>query len=298
MGEEFYREMIKSRIKIILFLIPLLIPFFIIFFSGIIIAIMQSMGIFVFSYTYPDYFFAYREILSQEWFFRSLILTLFVSLSTAVISVIAGILISYRIWKLPDNLKKWGILAKIPLILPHITVGFIVIIFFSRSGFFSSLSNYLGLTDSMESFPMVLYNKAGLDIILAGIYKETPFAVIMIYALLVKMDKRLIESAQMLGAGVTQIFIRIILPHIMPAVNTVFIILFVYNIGSFEIPYVLGSSSPGMLSIRIFDYFFRKDLAMRPYAMAMLVMLLFFSLIFIYFYTKTAAGIDIRDRKL
>ncbi len=290
--------MINSRIKILLFLLPLLIPFCIIFLSGIIIAVMQSMGIFVFSYTYPDYFFAYKEILSQGWFYRSMALTLFVSLSTAVISVIAGIFISYRLWKLPDNLKKWGILAKIPLILPHITIGFIVIIFFSRSGFFSSLSNFIGLTDSMESFPMILYSKSGLDIILAGIYKETPFAVIMIYALLVKMDKRLIESAQMLGAGVSLIFMRIILPHIMPAVSTVFIILFIYNIGSFEIPYVLGSSNPGMLSIRIFDYFFRKDLSMRPYAMSMLVMILFFSLLFIYLYAKTVARIDIRDRKL
>ena len=298
MGETFFWEMINSRIKILLFLLPLLIPFCIIFLSGIIIAVMQSIGIFVFSYTYPEYFFAYREILSQAWFYRSMALTLFVSLSTAVISVIAGIFISYRIWKLPDNLKKWGILVKIPLILPHITVGFIVILLFSRSGFFSSLSNFLGLTDSMESFPLILYSRLGVDIILAGIYKETPFAVIMIYAVLSRLDKKLIETAQMLGAGSRQIFICIILPHIMPAVSTVFIILFIYNLGSFEIPYVLGSSNPGVLSIKIFDYFFQKDLSMRPYAMAMLVIILIFSTLFIYIYSRLISRVDIRDRKI
>lgn len=287
-----------SRIKIILYLLPLLIPFCVIFMSGIFLAVMQSMGIFVFSYTYPEYFFAYRELFSQEWFYHSLALTLFVSLSSSLISVIAGIFISYRIWKLPENLKKWGILTRIPLILPHITVGFIVILLFSRSGFFSSLSNYLGLTDSMESFPLILYSRLGIDIILAGVYKETPFAVIMIYAVLIRLDRRLIETAQMLGAETRQIFTGIIFPHLIPVISTVFIILFIYNIGSFEIPYVLGSSSPGMLSIRIFDYFFQKDLSMRPFAMAMLVIILIFSTIFIYLYSRLISDIDIRDRKI
>ncbi len=287
-----------SRIKILLYLLPLLIPFCVIFLSGIFLAVMQSMGIFVFSYTYPEYFFAYRELFSQGWFYHSLALTLFVSLSSSLISVIGGIYISYRIWKLPESLKKWGILTRIPLILPHITVGFIVILLFSRSGFFSSLSNFLGLTDSMESFPLILYSRLGIDIILAGIYKETPFAVIMIYAVLSRLDKRLIETALMLGAGSRQIFIRIILPHLVPVTGTVFIILFIYNIGSFEIPYVLGSSNPGMLSIRIFDYFFQKDLSMRPFAMAMLVVILIFSTLFIYLYSRLIAGVDIRDRKI
>jgi putative spermidine/putrescine transport system permease protein len=150
----------------------------------------------------------------------------------------------------------------------------------------------------MESFPLILYSRLGIDIILAGIYKETPFAVIMIYAVLSRLDKRLIETALMLGAGSRQIFIRIILPHLVPVTGTVFIILFIYNIGSFEIPYVLGSSNPGMLSIRIFDYFFQKDLSMRPFAMAMLVVILIFSTLFIYLYSRLIAGVDIRDRKI
>jgi len=287
-----------SRIKIILYLLPLLIPFCVIFMSGIFLAVMQSMGIFVFSYTYPEYFFAYRELFSQGWFYHSLALTLFVSLSSSLISVIGGIYISYKIWKLPESLKKWGILTKIPLILPHITVGFIVILLFSRSGFFSSLSNFIGLTESMEGFPLILYSRLGIDIILAGVYKETPFAVIMIYAVLSRLDKRLIETAQMLGAESRQIFTGIIIPHLMPVISTVFIILFIYNIGSFEIPYVLGSSNPGMLSIRIFDYFFQKDLSMRPFAMAMLVIILLFSTLFIYIYSRVISGVDIRDRKI
>jgi putative spermidine/putrescine transport system permease protein len=195
-------------------------------------------------------------------------------------------------------MKRFGIVSKIPLILPHIAVGFLVILLFSRSGIFSSASTAVGLTSGIEDFPGILYSRYGLDIILANIYKETPFVIVMVYAVLLKTDNRLIQTASMLGASPVRIFFRIILPALMPIINTVFIIIFVYNFGSFEIPYVLGSSKPGLLSMRVYDYFFMKDLSLRPVAMAILMVIFAFSMSFVYIYSRVISKIDIRDRKL
>ena len=288
----------KKNRTIFLMMLPLILPFIIIFAGGIALTILQSFGIMMFGYDYGDHLFAYRELFTGDWFFRSLTLTLFVSFTSSILSVAGGVTIAYGILKLPMGHRSAGILSRIPLILPHIAVAFIVIILFSKSGLFSSISFHLNLTETLDDFPSILFGSMGADIILANIYKETPFVIIMVYAVLLKIDNRIPATARMLGAGEFRIFFRVILPFIMPIISTVFLIIFVYNFGSFEIPYVLGSSSPGMLSIKAFDYFFRRDLSYRPVAMAILVLIILFSMIFIYLYLRVIRRIDIGDRKL
>ena len=119
------------------------------------------------------------------------------------------------IWRLPEEMRKYGIVSRIPLILPHIAAGFLVILFFSRSGIFSSASHAAGLTSGMEDFPAILYSRYAFDIILANVYKETPFVIVMAYAVLLKTDSRLIQTASMLGASSIRIFFKIILREII-----------------------------------------------------------------------------------
>ena len=291
-------RIVKPDLKTILKLLPLAIPFIFIFMSGIVLTAFQSFGLMFFGYNYEDNLFAYKSLFTEVWFYHSFALTLLVALTSSLFSVIIGVIISYNIWRLPDGMKRFGIVSRIPLILPHIAVGFIVILLFSRSGIFSSASTAAGITSGIEDFPGILYSRYGLDIILANIYKETPFVIVMVYAVLLKTDNRLIQTASMLGASPVRIFFRIILPALLPIINTVFIIIFVYNFGSFEIPYVLGSSKPGLLSMRVYDYFFMKDLSLRPVAMAILMVIFVFSMSFVYIYSRVISKIDIRDRKL
>jgi len=288
----------KNSVKILFKLSPVAVPFVFIFMSGIVLTAMQSFGLMLYGYKYEDHFFAYKNLFTEMWFYHSLALTLFAAFFSSLLSVISGVFISYNIWRLPATMKKYGIVSRIPLILPHIGAGFLVILFFSRSGIFSSASTALGLTSGIDDFPGILYSRYALDIILANVYKETPFVIVMVYAVLLKTDLRLIQTASMLGASPGRIFFRIILPALMPIINTVFIIIFVYNFGSFEIPYVLGSSKPGLLSIRVYDYFFQKDLSLRPVAMAILMVIFIFSMTFVYIYSRVISKIDIRDRKL
>jgi putative spermidine/putrescine transport system permease protein len=154
------------------------------------------------------------------------------------------------------------------------------------------------LIDSFEGFPDLLYTLSGIDLISAYIYKETPFVMVMVYAMLVRFDRRQIDAARMLGAGRLRIFYSLILPFILPAINTTFIILFLFTFGGFDLPFVLGDSYPGMLSIRIYDYYFQKDLALRPVAMAMLSLIFVFSLLFIALYLRLSARLARGVRKL
>lgn len=288
----------RSTRSLILHLLPLLIPFAVLFLTGISITAIQSLGV---GFSRPEgegLFSAYREVFQSPFFPASMRHSLWIGLVSASVSVIAGMFLALLIWKTSSRVKKYTVVYKVPLILPHITVAFIVLIIFSQSGLLASLAYQVGLISEPGEFPNLFYNKTGTGIILSYIWKEVPFAALMILSVLQKLDIRYIQTGTMLGAGIFQNLRRLILPHIAPAVHTTFIILFLYSFGAFDIPFLVGESSPQMLSITVFNLYFRSQLSYRPQAMAILTLMFLFSLIFITLYTRAVAAVNPNARRL
>lgn len=287
-----------GRLVLILKLSPLMLPFGVLFCGGVFLTVCQSLGIFTPLPHAGKILAAYAVILSDPSFFTSVGFSLGVALASAAGSVAAGTFLAYRVWKLPKALAGAALVYKIPLILPHIAVAFVVLVFWSRSGILASVAHSLGLIHSMQDFPNVLYSGWGLGMILAYTLKGTPFAMLLILALLVRFDVRQIQTAAMLGASRSRIFFFIVLPRLAPALHTSFIILFLYSFGAFDIPYILSESRPGMLSLHVFDLYFKHDLARRPEAMAILTVMFCFAVLFIIAYSKTVTRLENGVRKL
>lgn len=293
--------MMTTRLQgrsIVIGLMPLLIPFVAIFGCGLLITVLQSFGLYMFSYTYEDSLFAWRQLVADRWFLQSAGYSLYVAASSAGCSIVLGTYLALQIWKLPLRQQGWSVIYKIPLILPHIAVGFIAVILLSRTGVVSSVAHQIGLIDSFQQFPALLYSSSGFDLISAYIYKETPFVMVMVYGVLCRFDKRRVETAQMLGARPLRIFHALLLPFLLPVLNATFVILFVYSFGGFDLPFVLGDSHPGMLSIRVYEYFFQKDIALRPVAMAMLSVMFLFTMGFIVIYLRIARSMEKEARTI
>ncbi len=274
-----------------------LIPFLVLFLGGLGLAMAQSLGLFLgFPYKGSP-LDAYRALLSAQ-HLASFGLSLWVALASAGASVLLGALLAWWIWKLPHAWQKPCLAYKIPLVLPHIAVGFLILILLSRSGFVASAAHHLGLIDSPARFPDLLYGPGGWGMILAFVYKETPFAVLMSLAVLRRLDPRLAQTARMLGASRRRVFLQIVLPHLRPALHAVFIILFLYTFGAFEIPFLLSGSRPATLSMEVYKNYFQAGLDQRPLAMALLVLMFLFSAGFIALYLRMVSGLEPRERKL
>jgi putative spermidine/putrescine transport system permease protein len=282
--------------RTLLKLSPLALPFGLLFLGGFGVAVFQSLG-----YGLPVPYEggaldAYVRLLEPH-FLRSFGLSLWVGLLSGLLPVCIGSALAYAFWKLPRGLQRAGVVYKVPLILPHVAVGFIVLILFSRSGWLSSALHAVGLLDVPDDFPVPLYT-GGVGMILAYVYKGTPFVMLLSLAALRRMDPRLVETARMFGAGEWQVFRRVILPHLRPVMHTAFIILTLYAFGAFDIPFLLGQSDPGMLSIEVYNLYFKRDLVNRPTAMAILVCMFLFSVAFIAVYVRVAARLQAGERKL
>lgn len=279
-------------------LLTIVIPFLFLFVFGIFLTLLQSFGISLPVKSGYHGLAAYKELLSDSWFLESSIFSISIAIKSSIYSMLLGTILAYWLWQQPLKEQKKLIVYKIPLILPHIVAAFFIQLIFSRTGLISAVMFNIGFIDNIKSFPELVYSPKGIGIILAYIYKEVPFVILIQLANYSRIDKKLTIAAENLGAGRIMIFFRVILPNLLPSINSTIIILFLYTLGAFEIPFLLGASRPEMLPIFIYNLYFNSSLSQRPLAMAALILLFLFSSIFIMIYYLIIMSLRINERYL
>ena len=114
-------------------------------------------------------------------------------------------------------------------------------------------------------------------IVLGMVYNFLPFMVLPIYTVLIKLDRRLIEAAQDLGAPTHLVFRRVIVPLSIPGVISGITMVFVPSVSTFVISQMLGSGK-NLLIGDLIDLQFMGG-AYNPHlgsAIALVMMLLIF----------------------
>ena len=108
--------------------------------------------------------------------------------------------------------------------------------FFRSIGLISFLQSHFGY--SLDYIPLI--NTQGA-IVLGMVYNFLPFMVLPIYTVLIKLDRKLIEAAQDLGAPTYLVFRRVIFPLSIPGVISGITMVFVPSVSTFVISQMLGS---------------------------------------------------------
>jgi len=94
-------------------------------------------------------------------------------------------------------------------------------------------------------------------VLLGMVYNFLPFMVLPIYTALTRMDKRIIEAAQDLGANPTNVFLHIIFPLSMPGVISGITMVFMPAAATFIIPNLLGGGQFFLLGNLVEQQFLR-----------------------------------------
>ncbi len=108
--------------------------------------------------------------------------------------------------------------------------------FFRSIGLISFLQTHFGY--SLDYIPLI--NTQGA-IVLGMVYNFLPFMVLPIYTVLIKLDRKLVEAAQDLGAPTHLVFRRVIFPLSIPGVISGITMVFVPSVSTFVISQMLGS---------------------------------------------------------
>ena len=98
------------------------------------------------------------------------------------------------------------------------------------------INQFLGL---LGLGPVHMINTDGA-VVLGMVYNFLPFMVLPLYSVMAKMDDRVIEAAQDLGAGFWNVFRRVVLPMSVPGIVTGITMVFLPAVSTFVITKLLG----------------------------------------------------------
>ena len=104
--------------------------------------------------------------------------------------------------------------------------------------------------------------------IAAFAWKESAFIALVVVASVSRRLHDLLEASSVLGASRRQRWRRVFLPLATPPLAASSLIVFVYVVGSYEVPWLLGRSYPEPLPVMAYRLFSSIDLAARPQAAA------------------------------
>jgi ABC-type sugar transport system permease subunit len=195
----------------------------------------------------------YRELAGDGRFWSALGHTLFFTLSTVTVEVLVGLALALLLHR-PARLR--GLLrvtALLPWALPTVVVALTWrFMFEGQIGVANAVLQRVGLLESPVSW-FVGATTAWLPIVLADVWKMTPFVALLLLAGLQQIDPTLYEAARLDGAGPWRTFREITLPLLMPALLVAVLFRGLDAFRVFDLIFVMTAGGPGTSS-RVIAY--------------------------------------------
>ena len=134
------------------------------------------------------------------------------------------------------------------------------------------INNFLGRI-GIGPIPMIRTPGA---VILGMVYNYLPYMILPLYAIIVKIDHRLVEAAEDLGCNGVQVFGRVILPLSMPGIFSGITMVFVPAVSTFYISQKLGNPDTMLIGDVIERQFKQANNPNFGAALSLVLMLLVF----------------------
>lgn len=192
----------------------------------------------------------------------SIFVSIYIAAVSTVLSLVTGFLIAAYILARPRAGRLVAGLSVATIPIPHLIGAGAMGLLLSDSGF---LSRLLGLPDL---FPHLVGGSWWIATIAEYVWKESAFVALVVVGSMAGTTAGLCDTAASLGATGRQRILHVVLPLARPALAVSALIIFVYTLGAYEAPWLLGPTVPEPLPVRSVRLFGSIDLDARPEAMA------------------------------
>ncbi len=267
----------RNKLAPVLLLAPLFL-IMVVFLVGLVSGILQGFG-YIPAFGLRELTFCYfRDVLTDPKLLCSIGISFYVAAASAAIATVLAVLICFALVTLKKDKGILYAVIKIPMFVPWVVTGLMMIHLLGGGGFLARLFTHLRLFSIAAIFGNVLHSPGQSGIIIAFVWGFTPFACFLVQSIMSQVTDTLGEAAANLGAGLWQRFWNITLPLCGRAIRNTFLILLLSCFGSYEIPTLLGMTTPRSLPVEIYYQYTNKGLADRPYAMALNTVMLVLAL--------------------
>lgn len=237
---------ILNRFGIVCFLLLVVLPFA----GSLIYAILYSFGLTGilskgFTATHVS------SILHNQEMLFSLLYSFYIAVCSMLISLLLAIT-GVLFFKTAITKSKWSFFTYLPLALPAIVTAFISLQVFNKTGVISRMAYQTNIISDLSQFPDMVNDKFDIGIIITHVLMATPFFLIFFSNMYeAENGKALSNVARSLRASSVKVAEKIVIPLLLKkGINTI-LLYFIFVLGSYEIPLILGQQSPQMISVLI-----------------------------------------------
>lgn len=176
--------------------------------------------------------------------------SLFFSISSTFLCLLLGFPVAYWIALMVP--KRWQNLVLLGFVLPLWTSSLL------RSYAWITILRPTGVINSILGIfripPLDILNREPA-VLIGMTYSLLPYMVLILYASLEKLDKRLLEAAADLGATPQQAFWKVTVPQSMAGIAAGSLLVFISCMGDFVNPELLGGASSMTVARLIYNQF-------------------------------------------
>jgi len=181
----------------------------------------------------------------------SLIYTFLLTLVSITLVIVFAGLLSRAFVSKPERSFTQKLLL-LPLLFAPVAAGFAWYYVLSPAGILSRISHALGLTEDITSFPRMVNDDWSIGILLVHVFLVLPIFTFLFTAQAKSMNLlEMNKLATSLGSSRLQCFTKLWLPALVKRFKLLIVLYAVFFMGTYEVPLILGQSSPRVLTVFI-----------------------------------------------
>ena len=238
------------------------------FIAPLVIVVIVSLatrgayGKTIYEFTFGNYLKAIDSL-----YLTAYLRTIWIATSTTVLCLLVSFPVAYYIaLRAPARWKRiLLVLTVIPFWTSFLIRTYSWMLLLRSEGVINSALINMGLIGEPLK---LLYND--FAVLVGQVYGELPFMILPIYVALEKLDSRLLEAAQDLGANRFWTFVKVTLPLARPGVIAGIVLVFIPSLGAFITPDLLGGAKSVMIGNLIQNQFAQLN---QPFGSALSLIL-------------------------
>ena len=214
--------------------------------------------------------FSMKNILELQNYLPVLWQSVLYSLISALICLVLGYPVAYFIAHQGEVVQKiLYMLVMLPMCMSFLLRTLAWVGLLQDTGIINNLLGLIGIG------PIRMIRTPGA-VILGMVYNYLPYMILPLYAIIVKIDNRLIEAAEDLGCNGFHVFTKVVLPLSMPGILSGLTMVFVPAVSTFYISQKLGGTDTVLIGDVIERQFKQGNNANLGAALSLLLMILVF----------------------
>jgi len=219
-----------------------------------------------------DFVFSNYERFLSAFFGKVLSFSVGLAVLVSLICTVISFPFTYLLTRLKRRTQVFWLVGILSVLsLSEVIIGFSWSSLFSRTAGLTNLLVSLGILDS----PTSLYPSFGA-VLTAMVYQALPYTILVLYPSLARFDTSYLEAAKTMGASPIRAFMNVMVPVQRNTLIATLIMVFVFALGSYLLPQILGRPQHWTLSVLITDQAIYQS--NMPFAAAMAVFLVLISL--------------------